>query len=115
MCSSYTSGLCGAPEPQRDMGEMPSARQTLPDVLEVLSLSINKEHLVENTLHYGTPPKPDSAFLIAYCGTYPAFCTDKIGKATCAECLGKIRAFTAERASQQSHDHAAPEHAPGPS
>ena len=90
MCSSYTSGLCGAPEPARDMGEMPSARATRPDVPAVLSPKRWKQ---QPLLHYAdTDVDAPTAAII--CGAADGYCTSRLDHLlliTCPDCIAAIR------------------------
>ena len=90
MCSSYTSGLCGAPEPARDLGEMPSARSTPPDVPGVLTPERWRQ---EPLLHYGDA-EMDAPTAAIVCGASDGYCTsrlDHLTLVTCPDCVAAIR------------------------
>ena len=91
MCSSYTSGLCGVQEPTHDMGEMPSARLTPPDIQQVLlryggtaGEDPGPEEKSDTPVHFGLA---DRAFLAPLCGEAVGFCTDRVGEVSCQPCL----------------------------
>ena len=88
MCSSYTSGLCGAPEPARDMGNMPSARLTAPDVPAVLAPWYRPP-----LVHYGAA-ELDEPTVSIICGAPDGYCTTRLdhpGVITCPDCIEAVR------------------------
>ena len=113
MCQSYSSGLCGEQIPHHDMGEMPSARATPPDVAAVLAAMstarpprdnlLNGSSGIDNTpnprrrepgeptIHYGTP---GGAFLVIACQEEIGYVTDKLGLVTCTDCLDEAVRLT---------------------
>ena len=103
MCQSYSSGLCGEQIPNRDMGDMPSARATPPDVPAVLTAvhpSPTGEYVFTpaeaaaspTDIHYGTP---NGAFLRIYCNVSTGYATDRLGDVTCPSCIELVRAEAA--------------------
>ena len=110
MCTSYTSGLCGVQQPERDLGSMLSARIMPPDIEEVLNRRAPlggdgdpavgedperggedrpTQALEKPVLHYGVPF--GDAFLKAFCGAELGYYAPKAGEVECPDCLAKVR------------------------